>query len=110
MDDKKQKTLLVLLAVMGLGAGGYFVFLRDSGASADQRNTGEVLTRQKRSTTTSSGTSGRRATRASVKRKSSGPIGRAKRATTKAKKTERVKRGSGKRAVKKKKKKRSPSA
>lgn len=110
MDDKRQKTLLMVLAVMGLGAGGYFVFLRDSGASADQMNTGVATKRLKRATTANSDTSGRRVKRAKVKRRSSGPATRAKRATTAAKKTERVKRGVGKRAVKKKKKKLAPAA
>lgn len=110
MDEKQKKMLVILLAVVGLGAGGYFVFLRDSGPAANQGNTGVTQGRAKRATAAPTSADKGRTKRAAAKRAKAAPTGRATRAKATAKKTTRAKRGAGKRAIKKKKKKLAPAA
>jgi len=53
-QDKKQKVLLAVLAVVALGAGSYFVFLRDSAPAATTGMSTEPGQRRERKETVDS--------------------------------------------------------
>ena len=108
-DQKKKKVLLAVLAVVGLGAGGYYFMGEKEANLAQQANTGQSVRRQRVVADTGSGRD------KNVRRKRRTPTAveklAAKRVRPKAeqKKSERRKRG-GRKAVKTKKKATTPAA
>ncbi len=110
-QDKKQKIFLAVLGVAVLGAGGYYVFLRDSGPGA--RTSGQAQKVERRKADTTGETVQRkpqRSKRAGAKKAGPQKIVRkkaSKRGERKA--TERRRSSRGKKA-KEKKKKASPAA
>lgn len=108
-DEKRQKVMIGVLAVLVLGAGGYWFVLRDSGAGdrASDVNTG--VERKKREKKGDSNKTTKRATRDKGK-KTTERAERKERVRTERDTTRKKRRSKGKAKVKKKKKELPPAA
>ncbi len=101
-QQTKQKVLIAVLAVLALGAGGYFFAFRDSGGKgARATNTGPTIRRVRESSASDQKTT-RRTARGERKAKAPAPTVRRARVEREEKTVERRKRGRGKDRRKKK--------
>ena len=102
-EQKKQKVMIAVLAVVVLGAGAYFFAFRDSGASgAKASNTGPVTRRVRESSQTEEKSARRTRTTRSRADKAKAPVVRRQRDEAEQKTaTRRTKRTRGQKKIKK---------
>ncbi len=100
MDDQQKKLALAIVAVLAIGAGGYFVFGTGSGGEAVNERTGGPVVRKQRAAPAEA-TSGRKTRRKAAVSKAPKTIKRKERVVAERGETRRKKRTGGRRIKKK---------